>query len=389
MTRILDRLAALAPCGAELLADLKRANMCKEDLSNLLHVSVNNASMLLAVTEVFSHNELQVAMRHHLSVDKLRLISTTEKKLANPHIDPVQFRMELFPVAETLTVPELDRYIRNLLKRVNEGFNRPRAWYARFSRLADADGMKYLAMKMPEAHMERIRTQLTARARELAASEQAINEAEGYAKALFEAVTSPREQRIGELDLRHKPCLLVPLDDAQISIDGSVVNTDGVELDVKTLLDEKIAPTGYAVALYKDAQGCPRPQDIVPIRRLADAEDRFRAIISHLICQHPDCNTPAVRCDIHHIQAFSQGGSTTTDNLCPLCHTHNLRNDDDPSKPRHGRVEADPATGLITHRYPDGRVRKNLHPAIEKGAQAVAVRALGPAPIGEHGPISG
>ena len=39
-------------------------------------------------------------------------------------------------------------------------------------------------------------------------------------------------------------------------------------------------------------------------------------------CVFPTCQTPAERCDIDHLTAWSQGGTTSLDNLVVLCETH-------------------------------------------------------------------
>ena len=39
-------------------------------------------------------------------------------------------------------------------------------------------------------------------------------------------------------------------------------------------------------------------------------------------CVFPTCQTPAERCDIDHLTAWSQGGNTSLDNLTTLCEAH-------------------------------------------------------------------
>ncbi|OLO61272.1 HNH endonuclease, partial [Actinomyces oris] len=40
------------------------------------------------------------------------------------------------------------------------------------------------------------------------------------------------------------------------------------------------------------------------------------------VCVFPTCQTPAERCDIDHLTAWSQGGTTSLDNLVVLCEAH-------------------------------------------------------------------
>ena len=41
-------------------------------------------------------------------------------------------------------------------------------------------------------------------------------------------------------------------------------------------------------------------------------------------CIFPGCRMPAIRCDLDHRQMYSEGGSTTRDNLVSLCRRHHL-----------------------------------------------------------------
>ncbi|MCS4490004.1 HNH endonuclease [Corynebacterium sp. ES2775-CONJ] len=377
MKTCLESIKDLAPRGGELAYELKRTVLTKDEMALFLDCTHTEASLMLAVAKTFHPDELDLAIDYQLSFAKLRLISSVSKKLRNPSIDPKELREELIRQAATLSCFDLDRHIKTTLKTLNAEYSRPRAWYARFSATADADGMRYINMKLPEAQCERLRTVLTPQAHDKASQGMANGEAEGLAMALYETVITNTSTDSGHRDLRHSPLILIPIADAQEHCDGTVTNSDGVILNITDIAEEIINEMGFAIAIYKDSHGVPRPHEVLDIKRLADADDRFRAITSHLICQHPECSIPAVRCDIHHIQAFSRGGATTTANLCPLCRVHNLRNDDDPNRSRHGRVEADPKTGLISYRMPDGTQRANLHPAISKGTQAFAHRILG------------
>lgn len=39
-------------------------------------------------------------------------------------------------------------------------------------------------------------------------------------------------------------------------------------------------------------------------------------------CSFPGCNRPAERCDLDHTNPHNNGGSTTAENLAPLCRHH-------------------------------------------------------------------
>ena len=60
--------------------------------------------------------------------------------------------------------------------------------------------------------------------------------------------------------------------------------------------------------------GRTRYQPPVGLADLVRARDRA--------CVFPTCQTPASRCDIDHLNAWSQGGTTSLDNLVVLCEAH-------------------------------------------------------------------
>ncbi len=55
-----------------------------------------------------------------------------------------------------------------------------------------------------------------------------------------------------------------------------------------------------------------------------EAPDRLRDQITlrDLHCVFPNCTRPASGCDLDHIIPWDAGGTTSTDNLAPLCRRH-------------------------------------------------------------------
>lgn len=383
---IIRRHAQLAPEGAELIAALKDSGLTRTEIADVLDISAQRASMLSAIGEALTAQDLKLAADLKYSVDRLHEISGINKRLKNPDVDVAKLRTDLIRDCAQMKHRDLRAYVRELLQELNDGYIPIRAWYLRYSAVADNDGMKYLIAKMPAEHVDRLRTTLTPQARALAGSGQAVSEAEGHAMALFARVVEGHagtyehieagENPANPKDLRHRPCFLIPIKDTHFLENGEIANSDGAIIDMRELVDATVHEYGYAVTCYNDKDGVPRPQQAFEIKRLADADDRFLTIISHLICQHADCDVPAVRCEIHHIQAFARGGSTTLENLCPLCRQHNLENDDDPDRPKHGRVIKDRTTGLTWYKDYKGRIRRNQAKIQEYNGLAAASRML-------------
>ncbi|MDO4760641.1 MAG: HNH endonuclease signature motif containing protein [Corynebacterium sp.] len=384
---LVERHAQLAPLGAQLVLEIHDNKWTKHELALELDIALSRASQLFNIADTLGRAELETAATHGYSIDRLREIAGVGKRLTNPNIDPAQLRAELIDTCKNFSHNDTATYIRAHIKQLNEGYEKHRAWFVRYSGNPDADGMKYIIAKLPAAHVDRIQATLTPHARTHAANGDAVSEQEGHALALYTTITNPTpthehtehwENPNNPRDLRYRPCILVPLDDAHALEAGKVVSTDGTVLSIREMVDERVRELGFAVACYRGEDGVARAQQTFEIKRLADADDRFLSIINHLVCQQADCNTNAVRCDIHHITAFARGGATTLDNLCPLCHTHNLHNDDNPTQLTHGYVFRDHTTGLVWYRDYRGNIRRNRHEAQQYNAEAYAHRVIGP-----------
>ena len=73
-------------------------------------------------------------------------------------------------------------------------------------------------------------------------------------------------------------------------------------------------------------------------------------------CVFPTCQTPAERCDIDHLTAWSQGGTTSLDNLATLCEAHHRL------KHTPGwALTRDQASGILSWHTPDKTIYQR-HP---------------------------
>ena len=110
--------------------------------------------------------------------------------------------------------------------------------------------------------------------------------------------------------------------------------------------------------------------------RFASDKLRTLAMAENLVCPWPDCNVPADRCQVHHIDAHKNGGHTKPSNLTMLCKYHNGVNDDDgprkkrkrpsPGKPKRGRMRRH--RGKVRLHTPGGRLVENTHHVSSMGA---------------------
>ncbi|MDN6737359.1 MAG: HNH endonuclease [Corynebacterium sp.] len=118
------------------------------------------------------------------------------------------------------------------------------------------------------------------------------------------------------------------------------------------------------------------------------ASDKLRTLAraENLVCPWPDCNVPADRCQVHHIDAHKNGGHTKPSNLTMLCKYHNGVNDDgdpgdpgspkrknkrgkgkpSPGKPKRGRMRRH--RGKVRLHTPGGKLVGNTHDLSSMGA---------------------
>src|SRR5699024_6183876 len=114
--------------------------------------------------------------------------------------------------------------------------------------------------------------------------------------------------------------------------------------------------------------------------RFASDKLRTLAMAENLVCPWPDCNVPADRCQVHHIDAHNNGGHTKPSNLTMLCKYHNSVNNDgtdsDPNKRRPGKPKRSKPTRRIMRRHrgtarrhpPGGKLLGNTHHVSSTGA---------------------
>src|SRR5690625_3964051 len=115
--------------------------------------------------------------------------------------------------------------------------------------------------------------------------------------------------------------------------------------------------------------------------RFASEKLRTLAMAENLVCPWPDCNVPADRCQVHHIDAHKHEIHTNPSNLMMLCKYHNGVNDDgdlgNPGSPKrkNKRGKGKPSRGRMRrHRgkvrlhTPGGRLVENTHDLSSMGA---------------------
>ena len=113
--------------------------------------------------------------------------------------------------------------------------------------------------------------------------------------------------------------------------DGDVVVqlTNGATMTGAELVRRAFTEHGY-VTLIHPVEG---PVNLYRTSRFASAKQRLMAAAENPVCPWPECRYPADECQVHHLNAWKNGGETNPGNLTIACPYHNGVNDDDPNAP--------------------------------------------------------
>lgn len=112
--------------------------------------------------------------------------------------------------------------------------------------------------------------------------------------------------------------------------------TNGAEISGAQLVEKRLAECGL-VTLVHPYEGA---VNLYRTSRHASDKQRLMAGAENPTCPWAECNYPADKCQIHHLQAWKHGGETNMANLSVACPYHNGVNDDDPhAPPVRGRLE--------------------------------------------------
>ncbi len=231
------------------------------------------------------------------------------------------------------------------------------------------DGKRRLTAAFGVAEAARIDTVLHDLCTQLRKADPALSYDQAYAQALVNKITSTGPS---ENPQPFAPMFLIATD-CHFHADGTIATTDGALVDLRELVDEHLAATGWAAVIgTTDETIYPTVGALVKVNnRFATAPQRLVAVMETLMCSWPGCDQPAAKCQIHHILAHKHGGESKNTNFAPACAHHNGRNDDHPDVHNNGRIEKDASTGRPGYRRkPDHELTYNTHPITQKGTAA-------------------
>ena len=112
---------------------------------------------------------------------------------------------------------------------------------------------------------------------------------------------------------------------------GTLVSTNsGAVVSVRDALDMASGGPSFLSTRVSGRERLFRIDEIDP--DATNAESRFADAVQRLVlyaqadgCRFPGCDEPAVRCQVHHLKPWNDGGRTTLANLLLVCRAHHNR----------------------------------------------------------------
>ena len=305
-----------------------------------------------------------LAEERELSIEYLEMVNKHAKKLKTRG---AAWRLRAELIAYEGTLDEVDAHGK---KRVTEeGGDKPKQRGVRVGRAMD--GLRTISITDTQRRITDLEKTLDAAIK---------NEGQPRSEALLEPFWDLVEGTgTGLIRPEYRTVIAIGLDDfAKVSCgrgnDVIVALSDGTTMTgaefINAAMEGSLGDKLY-VGLFHPTAG---PVNLYEARFASD-KLRTLAMAENLVCPWPDCNVPADRCQVHHIDAHKNGGHTKPSNLTMLCKYHNGVNDDDGpatpgrkkrKRPSRGRMRRH--RGKVRLHTPGGKLVDNTHSLSSMGA---------------------
>lgn len=350
---LLDQYAALQRQGVAILEEIASARRKTDELAATLGVSKSTAGAYQRLAKTMlgakDRRAVELTQKHAITLDALLAIEKAVRKCDK--IDRDEMRVELVEMSAGLTVDEVRDAVDARVRKINnkDGKLHRRAGRRRYVRggvHTDAAGLRHATWCLPERQMAAVNARLDAEVKRLRAEDPGLTYEQAKCDALYNAVVAGKGGAPADGLVT---CVVLRLDELDGAEDSKMLAmTNGARISVAEYAEAKLAPYGLCL-VYKDGE----PVDLFRTRRFANVKQRQMLAVDQLGCAWPGCSRPASACQPHHITAWRLGGNTNIKEMALLCPKHNGMNDDDPARPRNGRIVKDSTTGRIGWQPPD------------------------------------
>ena len=318
---------------------------------------------------------LQAAARVAASEQSLDALLVIEKHtgtlLRGAAVTDWELRVELCGLRGT--VDEIDRAAAAVVRAYNRGVEgsgeQARARRAlKGGKNTDGLGLRTCTLTLPERQMADMMTRLRVTAEDLRAHDPRLSHEQAMADAMVGHVLGGVAGAAAPVPVPH---VVMALPDyvKVLRHEGDetiFALTDGTTITGAELVAREMATHGL-VGIYDPVEG---GVNLYREQRFANWKQRMLLAAETILCPTPRCTTSALDSQVHHLVPWKEGGETNKANLSIACRVHNARNDDDPDRPRNGRLVRVP--GEVAWEPPDGGPPQiNRHPIRQLSAMAL------------------
>ena len=313
---------------------------------------------------------IALAEQRQLSVNHLLMINKHAKKLK---ARGAAWRLRAELIAREGSLEEVNEYAQTRV--TEEGGNKPKQRGVRVGRVID--GLRTISITDTQRRITDLEKTLDAAVE----NDKDRPRSEALLEPFWDLVEG---NGTGLIKPEYRTVIAIGLDDfAKVSC-GKGAEVIGALSDGTTMTGAEFINAAMAgslgdklyVGLFHPTAG---PVNLYEAR-FASEKLRTLAMAENLVCPWPDCNVPADRCQVHHIDSHKNGGHTKPSNLTMLCKYHNGVNDDDGlatpgrkrrkrpkrGKPSRGRMRRH--RGKVRLHTPGGKLVGNTHHVSSMGA---------------------
>lgn len=333
------------------------------------NLSLDEVRLLLRV-----HNRIKpghlVASKLKLSLDHLKLVSTTMSKVDKKLNNPVKILDRMLHACANATVADAAIHIKTILAECTKPEKARRVNRLTFAREPNEHGMIRVQGLIKEHQARDIQQQ----AQSFIASAKKKNPRLQYDQLFANWMLRKLFSSNPEGEQKYQPMVIISGDPNVDYARGHINTLSGGTIPIDEAVNLALADTGYvARTSMKDGRAQLNFIQLIIRTRFSTGEHRLGVMLETLPCTR--CGRAAVTCQAHHIDAYAyvRKDEHNWDDLANACAPHNAANDDNPNAPpKNGRIVRD---GLGWPGYqpkPNDPIHYNPRPIFYEGWRGTA-----------------
>lgn len=309
---------------------------------------------------------LAATLSHSLEV--LNLISSAIIKV-NPRHNSIRDYLETMLLScDKKSAAQAEQILREIVAQAIKPAGSARRNRINFSRQPDANNMVGIIGKLRSEDARRIQEKFQPAIRAATRENETLTADVAMANLMVNAIIRGESSNTNAPEHEYSPAVVISVD-PNVDLKHGVINTaSGASIPIEDAINHQLRNTGWVFGVSQTGTRA-KLEFVAPIinTRFSTGAHRLGVMLETLMCAR--CNTPAIFCHAHHIEAWAHSRRPRDwEDLTNLCPVDNSLNDDNPNAPpRNGRVERD-ADGWPGWKFsPDGQFHYNANPVFRHG----------------------